>query len=255
VRDCSLGSAREDTDPDASLEPRKALAQERRRGFFASVARPEPNLLRPAPAAARTAALGRYTRRRTPAGLQPFTGRLSRAGRRPQRRSAPRREGRLHRKGLKRSGSPTRTNPKVRGGNARRLRGNPKISQVPSKYPTWPRRTPWQPGGSHGSRRNSAKAPKDPVGPRRLPKLPNARGPRGGLVFKPSRRSRAGGRADFAGRPRALVPGSRLPVRRLGGNLGRTRGPARARRNGLRRPRRTTSPPKRFPGSRGAVSA
>ena len=88
------------------------------------------------------------------------------------------------------------------------------------------------------------------MGRRRLPKLPITRGLRGGLVFEPGRHSRAGGRADFAGRPRALVPGSRLPVRRLGGTSGEPEGPTRARRNGLRRPRRTTSPPKRSPGSR-----
>ena len=111
----------------------------------------------------------------TPGGAPPPdcnpSGRLSRAGLQPQRRSVPRREGRLRHKGLKRSGfsDPPRTRRSVTetaGGFAETRR-----------FPWYPHSTPHGPEGPHGNQEVPVGAggiPPSPEGPGGTPKAPEA---------------------------------------------------------------------------------
>ena len=159
MRDCSLGSAREDTNPDASLEPRGALAFERGGGVF-YVRRLTGT--GPGEAGASGGEDGSPLSAHPEANLRgtaTLSGRLSRAGLQPQRRSDPRREGRLRHKGLKRSGfsDPPRTRRsamETAGGFAETRR-----------FPRYPQSTPRDPEGPHGN-------PEVPMGAGGIPPRP-----------------------------------------------------------------------------------
>jgi hypothetical protein len=178
----------------------------RRRGLFC-VLRPTTD-----PAGSMSVAGDGNLERRTSRKPRP-TGRLRRATLDPlRRRSDHRREGRLRRNDLERS-----VDRAARAGGPRR--------EAPDTSPET-RGSPWNPG-------TAAMVPKDLVGSRRSRKHPASSRPPKGPLVRPARLSRAGRRAGSTGRPRAGMPGSRLPGRRSGhGPGGDPPGRPRVHRNG-----------------------
>ncbi len=181
-------------------------------------------------------------------------GRLRRATLEPLRwRSDHRREGRLRRNDLERSvdraawaGGPRREAPDA----SAEIRGFPQGPQALRHGPEGPA---VEPEGPLGTRRTAAKVPKDLVGSRRSRKHPASSRPPKGPLVRPARLSRAGRRAGSTGRPRAGMPGSRLPGRRSGhGPGGDPPGRPRVHRNGpagLAKPRSSVRR-SAIPGSR-----